>query len=135
MTEIDREGRDALHYAAMNDDAETVRQHLAAGVPVDLVERRAHYTPLHFAADNGAVSAATVLLDAGADIEARADREVTPLHIAVSRWRKSPDGQLIKLLLARGADKKSSDMHGWTPLERSQGQFGFPDDLRELLVP
>lgn len=135
MTELDREGRDPLHYAAMNDDAETVRQRLAAGVPVDLVERRAQFTPLHFATDNGAVNAASALLDAGADIEARADRQVTPLHIAVSRWRKSPDGALIKLLLARGADKKSGDMHGWTPLERSQGQYGFPDELRELLVP
>jgi ankyrin repeat protein len=135
MTDLDREGRDALHYAAMNNDVETVQRRLDAGVPVDLVEHRARYTPLHFAADNGAVNAAAALLDAGADIEARAERDVTALHIAVSRWRQSPDGDLLKLLLARGADKSAGDMHGWTPFERSKGQYGFPDDLRELLTP
>ncbi|MFD9889727.1 hypothetical protein ACFWY9_10320 [Amycolatopsis sp. NPDC059027] len=84
---------------------------------------------------HNAVDAAAALLDAGANIEARANRELTTLHIAVNRWRQSSDGALIKLLLERGADKTSTDMHGWTPLERSNGQFGFPDDLRELLVP
>jgi ankyrin repeat protein len=131
MAELDREGRDPLHYAAMNNDVAAVRERLAAGVPVDLSEHRAHYTPLHFAVDNGALDAARVLLDAGADIEARADRDITPLHLAVNRWRQSPDGALITLLLERGADKTQGDMHGWTPHERSKGQFGFPDELQE----
>jgi ankyrin repeat protein len=135
MSELDREGRDPLHYAAMNNDPDTIRDRLAAGVPVDLSEQRARYTPLHFAVDNGALEAAIALLDAGADIEARADRDITPLHLAVSRWRQSPDGAMIKLLLLRGADKTAGDMHGWTPHDRSKGQFGFPADLQELLIP
>ncbi|MDX3187764.1 ankyrin repeat domain-containing protein [Streptomyces sp. MN03-5084-2B] len=135
MSDLDREGRDPLHYAAMNNDPDTIRQRLAAGVPVDLSEQRAHYTPLHFAVDNGAVEAAAALLDAGADIEARADRDITPLHLAVNRWRQSPDGAMIKLLLDRGADKTAGDLHGWTPHDRSKGQFGFPEDLQELLTP
>jgi ankyrin repeat protein len=135
MTELDREGRDALHYAARDNDVDTIRQRLAAGVAVDLAERRDRFTALHFAVDNGAVDAAVALLDAGADIEARANRDVTPLHIAVNRWRQSPDGAIIKLLVDHGADKNAGDMHGWTPLERSKGQFQFPENLRKLLLP
>ncbi|SFO06513.1 ankyrin repeat domain-containing protein [Amycolatopsis rubida] len=135
MSELDREGRDELHYAAKANDVDTLRRRLDAGVAVDLVEQRARWTPLFFAVDNGAVDAAEALLDAGADIEARADREITPLHLAVNRWRQSPDGAMIRLLLDRGADKASADMHGWTPGDRAKGQFGFPDDLKELLAP
>jgi ankyrin repeat protein len=119
----------------MNNDPAAVRERLAAGVPVDLQEQRAHYTPLHFAVDNGATDAATALLDAGADIEARADRDITPLHLAVSRWRQSPDGAMITLLLDRGANTTAVDMHGWTPHDRATGQYGFPENLQELLTP
>lgn len=135
VPDVDRDGRDPLHYAAMNNDTDTIRARLAAGVPIDLPEQRARYTPLHFAVDTGALDAATALLDAGADIEARADRGITPLHLAVSRWRQRPDGALIKLLLDRGADTTAEDMHGWTPHDRTEGQFGFPEDLQEQLTP
>jgi ankyrin repeat protein len=135
VLDVDRDGRDPLHYAAMNNNPDTIRARLAAGIPIDLPEQRAHYTPLHFAVDNGALDAVTALLDAGADIEARADRGITPLHLAVSRWRQRPDGAVIKLLLDRGADTTAGDMHGWTPHDRSKGQVGFPEDLQELLTP
>jgi ankyrin repeat protein len=133
VTELDREGRDELHYAAMNNDVDTVTQRLDAGVDVNLVERRAHYTPLHFAVQKGAVDAAKALLDAGADLEARDSRQATPLHLAVTKWRQSPDGSMIRLLLDRGATVDARETNGWTVSEMAQGQFEFPDELREML--
>ncbi|GAA3559570.1 hypothetical protein GCM10022222_49130 [Amycolatopsis ultiminotia] len=135
MSELDRDGRDPLHYAAKNDDVAGVRVRLDAGVDVNLADRRIRYTPLHFAVQDGAVEAACVLLDAGADVQAVYDPGATPLHLAVIRWRKSPDGAMIKLLLDHGADKTATEKNGHTPAEITKGQFGFPDELAELLQP
>ena len=135
MTELDREGRDPLHYAAKNDDVTGVQDRLTAGVDVNLTEQRSQYTPLHFAVQDGAVDAARVLLEHGADVQAVYAPGATPLHLAVIRWRKSPDGAMIKLLLQHGADKTAVETNGHTPAEITKGQYEFPDDLAELLQP
>ncbi|GAA4536470.1 ankyrin repeat domain-containing protein [Amycolatopsis samaneae] len=135
MAELDREGRDELHYAAKNDDADGVRQRLAAGVDVNLAESRSQYTPLHFAVQDGALNAARALLEAGANVQAVYAPGATPLHLAVIRWRKSPDGAMIKLLLKHGADKTATETNGHTPADITKGQYGFPDELAELLHP
>lgn len=108
---------------------------LAAGVDVNLTERAAACSPLHFAVDNGGVETAEVLLDAGADIEARARRGLTPLHLAVERRRQRPDGAVIKLLVERGADKTAQDVLGLTPADKAEAQRKFPAVLREILRP
>ncbi|WP_010310145.1 ankyrin repeat domain-containing protein [Saccharopolyspora spinosa] len=135
MTELDREGRDELHYAARDNNVELARERLAAGVDVNLADHRSNYTPLHFAVDNGAVDVAAVLLDAGADIDARGKRELTPLNLAVERWKQSPAGVMITLLVNRGADKTARDATGFTPAEKAQGQRKFPAELSEILQP
>jgi ankyrin repeat protein len=135
MAELDREGRDELHYAAANNDVDTIRRRLDAGVDVNLAERRSRYTPLHFAVQEGSVDAAASLLDAGADIQAVYSPGATPLHLAVIRWRKSPDGSMIKLLVDRGADKGALEKNGSTPAQITQGQYEFPDQLVEMLQP
>ncbi|WP_258349009.1 ankyrin repeat domain-containing protein [Saccharopolyspora gregorii] len=135
MTDLDRMGRDPLHYAAAENDVTTVQQRLAAGVGVDITEDREGYTPLFFAVQEGALDAARYLLEAGASVRCTttAGAAKTPLHLAVSRWRKSPDGAMIRLLLEYGADKAATTRKGRTPRLIAQGQFDFPDDLAELL--
>jgi ankyrin repeat protein len=135
MAELDREGRDELHYAAKNNDVDGVRRRLAAGVDVNLTENRSRYTPLHFAVQDGALDTARVLLEEGADVQAGYSPGATPLHLAVNRWRKSPDGAMIKLLLDHGADKTATQTKGHTPADSSKGQYGFPDEIAELLQP
>jgi ankyrin repeat protein len=128
-------GRDPLHYAAKDNDVATVQERLAAGVPVDLAENREGYTPLMFAVQDGAVDAARCLLEAGASltVTTTAGAAKTPLHVAVTSWRRSSDGQMIRLLLDYGADKNATSRKGRTPLAIAQGQFQFPDELAALL--
>ena len=61
------------------------------------------YTALHFAADSGSEGVACLLLDAGADPNAKALNGETPLSIA----RKEGHDALAGLLLSRGAEKTS----------------------------
>jgi ankyrin repeat protein len=136
VTDLDRMGRDVLHYAAADNDVDTVRQRLADGAPVDLREKRVGYTPLLFAVQEGAVEAARVLLDAGADVAITVKvGAVTPLHVAVECWRKSVDGRMIRLLLDYGAEKAAQASIGWTPRDFAAGLRNFPHELAELLEP
>jgi ankyrin repeat protein len=57
------------------------------------------WTPLHVAVAEGRADLVDVLLEAGADLEARTEHDRTPLHVALER---AP--QLVDLLLARGAE-------------------------------
>lgn len=131
-TELDRAGRDELHYAAADNNLDTVRARLAVGIDPSLRER-AQFTPLHFAVQEGAIEAVTVLLDAGADIDARTTTGDTALHIAVDRWRTAPDGAMIRLLLDRGANQNAHANDGLTPADVIDQLFRFPDELARLL--
>jgi ankyrin repeat protein len=75
------------------------------------------WTPLHLAAFSGVPSAALLLLDRGADIQARSRNKFknTPLQVALL------PGQLAtaKLLLERGADPLVRQAHGFTPLHEA----------------
>jgi cytochrome c553 len=65
--------------------------------------RLGHLTPLQFAAQAN-YEAAEVLLQAGADINAKDVRNATPLVFAVATDR--PDPKIVKLLLDKGADRE-----------------------------
>lgn len=67
---------------------------------VGVVEQLGGFSPLLFAARNGHVDVARVLLDAGADIEGVAGNQASPLVVATH----SGHTQLAQLLLERGAD-------------------------------
>jgi hypothetical protein len=71
------------------------------------------YTPLHRAADKGHVSVCTVLLDAGADLNASHPGldGWTPLHIAC--WRNH--SELVQFFINKGADTGALDWYGSTP--------------------
>jgi ankyrin repeat protein len=69
-------------------------------------------TPLTFAAREGDIESATLLLDAGAQINQVTEYGWTPLLTAVN----NRNYQLAKLLLEKGADPNLANKGGWTPL-------------------
>lgn len=71
--------------------------------------------PLHLAAWQGHAEILQLLLQAGADINARGDSEFTPLHYAAKEG-KYPEAEL---LVESGADLNLKDNVGWTPLLRA----------------
>jgi len=73
-------------------------------------------TPLHLAARYGADrSVVAVLLERGADIEARGNYDNTPLHTAIASDRLD----VLVALLENGADIEARDDFGDTPLHNA----------------
>jgi truncated hemoglobin YjbI len=111
-------GHTPLYYAANHVDlsrpadgkavAETLISH---GAEVNVQSGPIRGTPLHTAARRDNVAVGSVLLAAGADIEARDIKGETPLRRALNCRQPG----MIELLLAHGADPDLPDKRGVTP--------------------
>lgn len=113
----DRAGRSGLHYAAMNDDTQSIRALVDSGSDVNGQDRRG-MTPLHFAAQERAVAAAQLLLELGAAVDVRDAHGNTPLSTAVYSARS--EGGIVPLLLERGANPLLENLYGVSPLSLSR---------------
>ncbi len=89
------------------------------------------FTALHLAAFFGQPSAAQILLDRDADVNAEADNssQVQPLHSAAA----GRDARGVQVLLDGGADVDARQRGGWTPLTAA-AQNGDLDIVRALLA-
>jgi hypothetical protein len=87
----------------------------AGSVHVDEKERGSEWTPLHVAAIAGHAEAASVLLERGADPNARGRYDMTPLHWASMRGR----AEVVSLLVKRGARHDARNIYGLTPLHEA----------------
>jgi ankyrin repeat protein len=85
-------------------------------------------TALSFAAREGRLEAARLLIDAGADINAREANGISPLMMAITN-RHTP---VAALLLARGADPNAVDWWGRTPLWSAVEMRNLDLDSRTL---
>ncbi|MHB9147127.1 MAG: ankyrin repeat domain-containing protein [Candidatus Amoebophilus sp.] len=68
--------------------------------------------PLHRAAENGKLKATKLLLDRGAEVNAKNKDGNTPLHLATAGGHV----KIVKLLIKNGADLNAKDNNGDTPL-------------------
>jgi ankyrin repeat protein len=66
------------------------------------------------------IASLTLLLEAGADINAADPRGLTPLHEA-ARWGWN---DVVRFLVARGADLHAKDNRGLTPVDSAMGRAG-----------
>src|SRR5207245_5242061 len=74
-----------------------------------------HFTPLLLASAGGPTDVVAALLAAGADINVKDVRGMTPLMLAAANDHTSPD--VIRLLLAKGADLQAKSPEGETALD------------------
>ena len=68
MTQLDRDGRQPLHYAALENRLNDAKNRLDEGDDPDLGDR-CGFTALHFAAQQGSVDVARLLVDCGAEVD------------------------------------------------------------------
>jgi ankyrin repeat protein len=96
-----------LHRAAAEGNLERARRLIREGAAVDAFDPIG-YTPLHHAVRNGWFEMVRLLLDAGADINARQPgaKGITPLAVATAG--ASP--RMAEFLLQFGADPGSSTL-------------------------
>ncbi len=75
------------------------------------------WTALHVAAHFGHVEIVEVLLENGAELEARSENTASqnPLHMAIG----AGNAGMVELLLARGADPNARLVREWTPLHQA----------------
>lgn len=124
-----------LHTAIVHDKIEIVKLLLDKGADANLPHSHG-YTPLHQAAQGGNHAIAALLIQSGADVNARiggpVDNGVRPLHVAARNGRI----EMTKLLLASGANPKerSGKGFGWTPLHYA-ARSGKPEpEIARLLL-
>jgi serpin B len=99
---------------------------IEAGIDVN-ARTDAGFTALHFAARNGHVRAAELLIAAGADVNAQTPAGQAPLHFAVRRGYCN----LAELLVEEGANRSVRIKQGKTPLDYAVA--GGRSDLVSLL--
>ena len=109
----DRAMRNALHYAALNNDVAEIQRLIGSGESVDASDSLG-FTPLHFAAQERNVEAVRALIQAGASIDAQNVYGNGPLSVAT--YYSQGDGDIITLLLAAGADMHLANNYGQTPI-------------------
>ena len=100
-----------LVEGAKNRDAQAVRTLLAEGVPVDQ-SRPDGTTALHWAAQWDHAEIAGLLIDAGADVNASDQYDVTPLTLACT----NASAGMVARLLTAGANPNSVQATGETAL-------------------
>ena len=109
--DVDRAGRSPLHYAAVEGRAADVAAYLHEhGDQVNFADEDG-FTPLHFAAQQQHAEVAAMLIDAGADLNARNRFGNTPLWGALFNVR-SGGGEVVRVLLDAGADPDAENNYG-----------------------
>jgi uncharacterized protein len=109
---VDREGRQELHYRALDGDVAGIRERLAAGDEVGLADKQG-FTPLHFAAQQSQTEAVKALLEAGAPVDQQDRFGNTPLWRAV--FNAQGQEATVELLLWAGANPDILNEAGATP--------------------
>ncbi len=94
------DGMTALHYAALNGDAELAAMLLFAGANVGAKTRIGAYTPLHLAAQIGNANVIAPLVAAGAPVTATTSTGATALMHAAH----SGSVDAVRILIENGAD-------------------------------
>ena len=84
----------SIHEAAMKGNIEAVKQHLAAGIDVN-VKDNIGLTPLHMAAGDGRKEVAELLIAKGAEVNMKNKYSKTPLDWAID-FKHTETAELLR---------------------------------------
>src|SRR5687767_10653110 len=99
------DGMTALHWAAINGDAELAQMLLYAGANVGAKTRIGGYTPLHLAAQVGNANVIAPLVASGAPVSSLTATGATPLMHAAH----SGNADAVRMLIENGADPNAKE--------------------------
>jgi len=110
----------ALFDSAKKGNIEGIKQHLAAGGDVSLRNNNGD-TMLNYAAFLGHKEIVELLVENGAEVNAKGLADWTPLHLAAQNNKE----QIVQLLIAKGAEMNpyTTPGFGGTPLDVSNGRI------------
>ncbi|XP_072941998.1 palmitoyltransferase Hip14 [Epargyreus clarus] len=130
VNQPDHETVTLLHWAAINNRREIMEYLLEKGAKVDAIGGELQSTPLHWAARQGHLEAAVVLVRAGADAALRDAEGCAGLHLAAQFGHTA----VVAYLVARGQAPDAPDAAGMTPLMWAAWKVSAVDPLRLLLT-
>jgi len=120
----DRSGWTPLHYA-VNEQKTAIVEHLFNNPELLNIRDTNGWTPLFLAARNGDLDTSRLLVEKGADINARnPDNQASLLHLAA--YYGDTCSQAVEILCMLGADLDSRSQDHWTPLHVAAFR-GFPE--------
>lgn len=131
VNQPDHETVTLLHWAAINNRREICAFLLARGAAVDAVGGELRATPLHWAARQGHLEAAVLLVRAGADLARRDAEGCAALHLAAQFGHTAVCAYLVAAGGAGAAD--AGDAGGMTPLMWAAWRVAGVDPARLLL--
>ena len=122
-------GQTPLMAAAIRGDVTAMTILVGKGADVN-ARNGAGETALMFAATNGDPKAVEFLLQHGADATARSKRNETALGNAGTSGAE----EAVRLLLGRGADVNTRNIRGYSPLMLAAGADAIPAEVVKLLL-
>lgn len=123
------ESTPALIAAVRKNDLDGARAELTADADVNAQEPLSGVTPLSWAALHGHAEVAGLLIEHGADLEARNRDGARPLHAAAFLGHT----EVVKLLIESGADIEAKDDKGATPADATRADWGTVQFITEIL--
>jgi hypothetical protein len=125
---LGRYGRTQLHHCVENGLTTSVKRLLSIrNINVNVKEYWSGRTPLHYAAENGRVEIVRLLLQSGAEVNARSNDGRTPLNLAAFYGHVD----ILHLLVENGADLEAQGNNGSRALHRAayNGHLLFIQEL------
>jgi hypothetical protein len=125
---LGRRGFTQLHHCAKKGLTTSVKRLLSIrNINVNVKDDWRGYTPLHDAALNGHIEIAGLLLQNGADVNAKNGRGLTPLNWAA----RNGHIDILHLLVQNGANLEAQDDNGWRTLHFAayNGHLPFIQEL------
>jgi uncharacterized protein len=113
-----------IHTAVVTENADALKQHIAAGTNLNERDPFGGSSPLISACVFGKPDMAKILIDAGADINFQNNDGATPLHTAAFFCRP----EIVKMLLEKNADKTLKNKYAQTPYDGVSAPF---DQVKE----
>src|SRR5262245_31045795 len=118
---------ESFYAAIRSNDLQKLQALIQGGADVNVKERRGGATPVMHAAAIGSVDALKLLIDKGADVNARGPAGATALMWAVTDIAK------VRLLVDRGAQVNAASDLGRTPLLLAAMSDGSSEIVKLLL--